>query len=216
MSQQQQQQIKAVIFDYGGVLCKLPTEAQVQAAADLCRLSQPDFLKHFWHYRLAYDRGDLDSPLYWKSIAKSAGMTFAPELVDQLMVMDTHFWLVLDEPMLEWNRALRKAGFKTAILSNMPDILGIHLRQHSNLFNQFDAVTLSYEIRSAKPESKIYRRCLAQLGLKAGNVLFLDDKTTNVHAAQAVGLHALLYKSRADLAGRELSYGLPPVPVGNE
>ena len=210
------QPVKAVIFDYGGVICKLPTDAQIQAVADLCQLSQADFLKHFWHYRLAYDRADLDTALYWKSIAKSAGTSFAPELVEKLADLDTRFWLVLDEPILAWNRTLRQAGFKTVILSNMPEILGVHLRQHTNLFDQFDAVTLSYEIRSAKPESKIYRHCLVQLGLKAGDVLFLDDKATNVHAAQAVGLHAMLYKSRADLAGRELSYGLPPVPVGIE
>ena len=95
----------------------------------------------------------------------------------------------------------------------MPEALGIHLYQHTQLFEQFDSVTLSYEVRSAKPEAKIYRSCLASLGLKAGDALFLDDKEPNVHAAQATGLHSIVYTNRAKFAGRELMYGLPPVPV---
>lgn len=205
--------VKAVIFDYGGVLCKLPTATQIQELAGLCDLSEEAFLKHFWNFRLAYDRGDLDGPLFWRSIAKAAGKSYADEQIAQFIDHDVRFWLTLDQPMLAWNRTLRAAGFKTAILSNMPDALGIHLYQHSALFSQFDHVTLSYEIRSAKPESKIYRSCLANLALKSGDALFLDDKVTNIRAAQAVGLHAITYKNRAELAGREEAYGLPPVPV---
>lgn len=207
--------IKSVIFDYGGVICKLPGAPQLQRFAAACGLSQADFLKHFWHFRLAYDRGDLDGPLFWKSIARTAGTEYTPSQIDEFIELDVRLWLEIDQPILDWNRALRAAGFRTAILSNMPDVLGEHLRVHSDLYSQFDAVTLSYEVRSAKPESKIYRSCLAQLGIKAGDAVFLDDKPVNVHAAQAVGLHAITYKSRADLAGRELNYGLPPVPAGD-
>jgi putative hydrolase of the HAD superfamily len=92
-------------------------------------------------------------------------------------------------------------------------VLGEHLRIHSDLYSQFDAVTLSYEVRSAKPEAKIYRSCLAQLGIKAGDAIFLDDKPVNVHAAQAVGLHAVVYKSRSEFAGREPQFGLPSIPA---
>jgi putative hydrolase of the HAD superfamily len=205
--------LKAVIFDYGGVLCKLPEPPQIREFADACGLDEASFLKHFWHFRLAYDRGDLDGALYWRSIAKLAGVTYTPEQIERFTAMDVQLWLVLDEPMLAWNRSLRAAGFKTAILSNMPDVLGIHLKAHSALFSEFDAVTLSYEVRSAKPEAKIYRSCLAQLGVKAGDALFLDDKAVNAHAAQACGLHAITYKNRRDLAGREKVHGLPPVPL---
>jgi methionine salvage enolase-phosphatase E1 len=48
--------------------------------------------------------------------------------------------------------------------------------------------------------------------LKSGDAVFLDDKVTNIRAAQAVGLHAITYKSRADFAGKEEAYGLPPMP----
>ena len=205
--------VKAVIFDYGGVLCKLPTEGQVDELASLCRLPKDRFLKHFWDFRLAYDRGDYDDRGYWRAIARAAGTEYLDWQISVFVDKDVHFWLTLDEPMREWNRVLRSQGFKTAVLSNMPSALGIHLRRHTNLLSEFDVVTLSYEVRSAKPESKIYRSCLAQLGLKAGDALFLDDKTPNVHAAQAVGLHAVTFSTRAHFAGRDEQYGLPPIPT---
>ena len=207
-------QVKSVIFDYGGVICLLPTQEKVAELAGLAGLSVEAFLKWFWYHRLSYDRGDLDDRMYWKAI--SAGVGHPEYNADQIATFvekDCGFWAVMDPPMLAWNRTLREAGFKTAILSNMPEAMGIYLRQHTDLFDHFDHVTLSYEVRSAKPESKIYRSCLAGLGLRAGDALFLDDKEPNVHAAQATGLHSIIYTNRAKLAGRELAYGLPPVPV---
>ena len=207
------QSVKSVIFDYGGVLCLLPADDKIAELAALSNLPVDDFLKWFWYHRHSYDRGDLDDRAYWKAIGNSAGREYTPEQVATFVQKDCGFWSTLDEPMLEWNLTLRAAGYKTAILSNMPEAMGIYLRQHTNLFEQFDEVTLSYEVRSAKPESKIYRSCLAGLGLRAGDALFLDDKEPNVHAAQATGLHSIVYANRAKFSGREGAYGLPPVPV---
>lgn len=207
--------VKAVILDYGGVICKLPEAEQTRQLADLCGLSAEDFLTYFWQYRLAYDRADLDSSTYWTSIAGAAGRSYNAQQIAQFDECDVKFWLTLDEPMLEWNRSLRAAGYKTAILSNMPASLGLHLRQHSDLFAQFDVVTLSYEVRSAKPEPEIYHSCLADLGLRGDETLFLDDKLTNIRAAQALGIHAITYKSRAELNGQETAFGLPPVPLAD-
>lgn len=206
-------QVKSVIFDYGGVLCQLPRDEQVTELATLAGLPVEQFLEAFWQQRLSYDRGDLDDGMYWKSIGAVAGREYNREQVQEFVTLDCKFWLRMDEPMLTWNRTLRAAGFKTAVLSNMPEALGAYLRQYTNLFDEFDVVTLSYEVRSAKPETKIYRSCLAALGLRAGDALFLDDKEPNVHAAQATGLHSIVYTNRAKLAGREKAYGLPGVPV---
>lgn len=205
--------VKAVILDYGGVICKLPEAEQTRQLAESCGLSTEDFLAYFWQYRLAYDRGDLDGASYWKSIADSAGKSYTDEQIAHFNASDVQFWLTLDEPMLDWNRELRRAGYKTAILSNMPESLGLHLRQHSDLFTQFDVVTLSYEVRSAKPEPGIYQSCLADLGLRGEETLFLDDKLHNIRAAEALGIHAITYKTRAELSGQETAFGLPPVPV---
>ena len=47
------------------------------------------------------------------------------------------------------------------------------------------------------------------------DAVFLDDKVTNIRAAQAVGLHAITYKNRLEFAGKEVAYGLPPIPTAD-
>src|SRR5450432_1404618 len=133
-------QVKSVIFDYGGVLCLLPDNEQMGEFATQAGLPLDQFLHWFWHHRLTYDRGDFDDRTYWKAIGNSTGKEYTPEQVAKFVSLDCHLWLKLDEPMLDWNRTLRAAGFKTAILSNMPECLGIHLRKHTSLFEEFDEV----------------------------------------------------------------------------
>ena len=70
--------------------------------------------------------------------------------------------------MWEWIDALHAAGKRLAILSNMPRDLGEALRNRTRRFDPFDQVTLSYELRAAKPEPVIYQDCLVGLGTSSG------------------------------------------------
>ena len=206
--------LKAVIFDYGGVLCALPDFSQIEACARVAGLERDEFWKWFWNFRLAYDRGDISERRFWKSIGEANGRVYSDAQVDELIRHEVNFYLTLDETMLAWNRTLRASGYKTAMLSNLPEPLGLHLRRHHmRLLEEFDVVTLSYEVRSAKPEAKIYLHTVERLGVAAGETLFLDDKATNVQAALALGLQAVEFVSRAQFAGREAEYGLPALAV---
>src|SRR5437016_284911 len=81
--------VKSVIFDYGGVLCMLPPDEKIAELAELASLPVDEFLKWFWHHRLAYDRGDLDDHLYWKSIGVSSGAgEYLPEQVASFVKKD--------------------------------------------------------------------------------------------------------------------------------
>jgi len=205
--------VQSVIFDFGGVLCGFPGDHNWAAFAAEVGLPADQFLKTFWQDRLSYDRGDLDDQAYWKPFGELTGKAHTPEQIEKFVELDCQLWMTFDEPMLEWNRTLRAAGIKTAVLSNMPQCLGAYLRKHTTLFDEFDVVTLSYEVRSAKPEPHIYESCLQGLGVQASDALFLDDKEPNVIGAHALGIQSLVYTNRSDLASQKLSLGLPPVPL---
>jgi putative hydrolase of the HAD superfamily len=67
----------------------------------------------------------------------------------------------------------------------------------------------------AKPEPAIYLHTLHELGVEPDEALFLDDRLVNIEAAQALGIHAILFSNvarlRADLleAGLERELPLP-------
>ena len=67
--------LRAVIFDYGNVICRPPTQQQLSAAAALCGLSVEEFVQAFWRKRREYDRGS-DARDYWQDIAASSGRVF--------------------------------------------------------------------------------------------------------------------------------------------
>lgn len=200
--------IRAVIFDYGGVLCFPPSAAQIEGAARRCRLSSEGFLRAFWSIRIRYDAGEFSPHEYWREVAAIAGRSFDDRLIAEMIEAEIDFWSRLDDRVLAWNDALRAAGFKTAMLSNLPAPLGNRLREQG-FYDRFDRATLSFEIGAVKPSHRIYEDALRGLGIAAADALFLDDRKENVDGALALGIHAEPYNSWDDLAAIVKRYELP-------
>jgi putative hydrolase of the HAD superfamily len=72
----------------------------------------------------------------------------------------------------------------------------------------FDHVTLSYAVRSVKPEAAIYEECLAGIGTPRKRTIFFDDKRVNVQGAEMLGLPAIEFLDR-DTVLRQMRGDLP-------
>jgi putative hydrolase of the HAD superfamily len=214
--------LRAVIFDYGEVLCQ-PDPAAHRQLLTLTGLDRPTFERHYWRDRHNYDLGRHDGPSFWKQFAQDSGLTFTPDQTEALIEADVVLWThLLDPRMLAWIESLQKTGIRTAILSNMVgEVLG-RMRRDFAWLDQFTQLTWSCELGIAKPDPAIYLHTCEKLGVRPEEALFLDDKPVNVQAAQQVGLHALHFRSvdqlRADLAAHHLLQDLPqpgedPVPA---
>ena len=88
---------------------------------------------------------------------------------------------------------LRKAGCKTAILSNteMPVVQIINKQK----YDSFDITVLSCLEGIAKPGKEIYDLALDRLGIPAGQALFIDDKPENIEGAKQAGLQTIFFKT---------------------
>jgi putative hydrolase of the HAD superfamily len=206
--------VRAVIFDFGGVLCFHPSEDRFAPIANLLGISTPELLPLFWANRTEYDAGMVDSRAYWTRIGDAAG-TRAGTHVDEAMLRtlvqyEVELWNNYDRRILGWAAYLRSSGIRTAVLSNLPRALGEALRATPGFLDPFDHVTFSYELKVAKPEAGIYRDAIRGVAVPPSEALFLDDKAENVEGALAVGLQAELYSSweafRAEASER---YKLP-------
>jgi len=201
--------LRAVIFDYGNVICRPPTPQQLSEAAALCGLTVEDFCVAFWRNRREYDRG-ADPTDYWQDIAASLGRVFDDSLMSELIRREIDFWSDLDTRLLSWTQDLRRAGFRTGILSNLPRPLGETLRAEPGFLNHFDQVTFSYELGVIKPEPEIYHYAIQRLGIEPAQALFLDDRPENVQGALATGLNAQIFTTWEDfLTHHRARYGLP-------
>jgi putative hydrolase of the HAD superfamily len=111
---------------------------------------------------------------------------------------------VLQAEMVDLVRSLRKAGLRTALLSNSWGNGGFEYPR--DLFpDLFDVVVISAEVGMRKPEQEIFRHTAALLGLAPQECLFIDDVEANIIAAQAVGLVGLHHIESAATAARLLA-----------
>jgi putative hydrolase of the HAD superfamily len=201
--------LRAVIFDYGNVICRPPTQQQLSEAAALCGLTVDEFLRAFWRNRREYDRGT-DAAEYWRDIAASCGRVFDEAMVAEMMRREVDFWSRFDGRVLSWAQDLRVAGLRTGILSNLPRTLGQKLRAEEGFLDHFDQVTFSYELGVIKPEAGIYRHAIEGLGVEPSEALFLDDRPENVEGARTAGIHAEVFTTWEEFLERDRArYGLP-------
>jgi putative hydrolase of the HAD superfamily len=180
--------VDAVIFDLFGVLIRPPTPRGRARLRGLAGLAEPSFATLYWRHRPGYDTGELDSAGYWRLIGAEAGRSYRPEQVSALVRADAAMWARPSRLMVGTLLALRAAGVRTAILSNVPGDIWHRLTGQHAWLAAADATTLSFEAGAAKPEPAIYRRCLEQLGVAPQQALFVDDRADNIAAARRLGL----------------------------
>jgi putative hydrolase of the HAD superfamily len=202
--------VRAVIFDFGGVLCFHPSEDRFRPIADALGISIQELLPIFWAHRIDYDAGILDSRAYWTRVAEAAGKPMDDPLLRTLIQNEIELWNNYDQRILRWAGHLRSTGIHTAILSNLPRVLGEALRATPGFLDPFEHLTFSYELGIVKPSAAIYHDAVQGVGVSASEALFLDDRPENVAGARAVGLQAEMYITweafLAETAGR---YNLP-------
>ncbi|MFC9938336.1 HAD family hydrolase [Nocardiopsis alba] len=106
------------------------------------------------------------------------------------------------QDMVELALAARRAGLKTALLSNSFGLdpydpyrtLGVRELCEITVLSEIEGV--------AKPDTEIYRRTLKRLGLPGEKCVFVDDNPDNLLPAQALGMTTVLADGRPGLASR--------------
>ncbi|HEY4899917.1 MAG TPA: HAD family phosphatase [Terriglobales bacterium] len=204
--------IRAVILDYGDVISQPPDPTSISAMAGMFGLSEDRFRQLYGALRRGYDRGDLDAHEYWSGVARAAGVELSTNQIEQLRETDLAMWSRLNPSVLRWAGHLRSTGIKTAMLSNMHDDMVRMIRKDPRWAEKFDCLTLSSEIRIAKPDAGIFQHCLECLNIAAVEALFVDDREGNVRAAQGLGIRGIVAASPEQLRLQLEAIGFTPLP----
>jgi putative hydrolase of the HAD superfamily len=213
MDRENSSKIKAVILDYGEVLCYSPSADEWGRMARVFGVDPLTFRKLWERNRLRYDRGDLSPEAYWAELAKDAGGPLAPEQLPRLRQWDLEMWAHDSPVLVEWLKQIHSAGIKTGLLSNMPHDMIHHVRQKFTWLKYFDHQTFSAEVSLIKPDPAIYNHSLGGVGVAASEALFVDDKEPNVQGARSVGIHALQFSSVEKFAEDLKQLGFPILPA---
>jgi len=192
--------VRAVIFDYGGVLAEEGFREGLQAIARDQGLDPATVQRIAMDaiYDCGYISGRGNEAGFWAMMRDRTGIhgevdTLSGEILRRF---------VLRPRVLETVRRLRHGGIITAILSDQTDWLA-RLDRRDHFFREFDRVFNSYDLGKGKRDPGIFDDIVAALGITAQEVLFIDDMPVNVDRAKGRGLQAILCTGEEELL-REL------------
>lgn len=99
-----------------------------------------------------------------------------------------------NEELLDYIKQDLKPKYRIGLLSNTSSN-ALHDLFTDEQIAVFDAVALSYEIGVTKPYPEAYEHILSQLGVSAGEAVFIDDQERHCTGARDVGLQAIVYRN---------------------
>lgn len=186
--------IRAVFFDFGGVIQRTEFQAPRQQLAQRYNMDFDDIDKLVFgggpnSTAARASIGEIDVREHWKAVAKRLKIKES-----QIAEFESEFFAgdVLDMSIISYLRSLRPR-FKTGLISNAWSDMRDYLVR-KKIDDTFDTLTISAEVGVAKPEVKIYHLALEQAQVKANEAVFVDDVSANIEACQQVGMKGILFK----------------------
>ncbi len=190
--------MRNVIFDLGGVVLDWDpdailegyyTDLKERATMKAALFKHPDWLQ--------MDRGTLTESEALERLEQRTGRPVA-ELSG---LFDAVRSSLLPKPdTVALVKSLARRDVPLYCLSNMPASTFAYLREQHEFWDAFRGIVISGEIKMAKPEREIFEYLLRRYALAPAETVFVDDHPPNIQAAQALGLHTVLFRDARQCA----------------
>lgn len=187
--------IKAVLFDYGGVLTPGGTSGCVQRIFGQIYGIDPVLINEDYDVLFRARQGKMTTQEFFDEMNRRHPEGERATAEKYLALCDT---FVKSEPVYDLAARLRQQGVATGILSNINDIVADELRARG-FYDGFSPVILSCEEKLAKPEPEFYQIAVDRLGVSPHEIAFVDDQEKCRPPAEALGMHFILATSPAQI-----------------
>lgn len=189
-----QSSIRAVIWDFGGVITSSPFEAFARfeqarglPAGFLRRINATDPDRNAW---ARFERSEIDLATFDAAFAaESAAAGHAVRGAEVIALLGG----TIRPAMVEAIRRLRGRWRIGLITNNVaaPGLASTEMTARDEVIGLFDAVIESSRVGLRKPDPAIYRLMLERLAVEAANAVLLDDLGVNLKPARALGMHTI-------------------------
>ena len=182
---------KGLLIDWGGVL----TTNLFTSFGEYCTRNEIDPAElgkrfsadpEFRELLISLEKGTLEEAAFEESFAELLGVD-SDGLIDGLFA-----GVQPDVAMVEAVRAARKAGIRTALVSNS---WGVHRYPHDLFDELFDGVVISGVEGTRKPAKRMYELGAERAGVAAELCVFVDDLPFNLTPAEELGMATVHHTS---------------------
>ena len=182
--------IRAVFFDFGGVIMRTEYQSPRQKLAERFNMDYDEMDRAVFGSDSARraSLGEITEDAHWSAVMKRF-----KQPASEMQVFRSNFFGgdVIDRNLVEYIRSLR-GKFHTGLISNAWSGLREFITKEK-LLDLFDTVIISAEIGVVKPSAKIYEVALNQAKVNADEAVFVDDVQVNVEACEKIGMKGVLF-----------------------
>ena len=185
--------IKAVIFDFGGVLIRTEDHTGRRKWGDRLGLEMEQLVTAVFESEASElaTVGKVPAEQVWTDFAHRYGLND-----EEGHEFYEDFWSgdELDTRLVDYLQSLRPR-YKTAILSNAWLNAREWFTEIHGLGDAVEEIIISAEEGVAKPDARIYQIAADRLGVQLDEAVFVDDMLANVEAARAAGMRGVHFQS---------------------
>ncbi len=184
--------IKAVIFDFGGVLAEEGFKEGLMAIGRDNGLNGESFFKLAEElvYQTGYVTGKSHESDYWNALREKIGIIKSDEELRKEILKR----FVLRSEMLRIVEKLRSSGYVVAILSDQTNWLD-DINKRTPFYHHFDFVYNSFSLKKSKRDPSLFSDICSAMGFSPDEVLFVDDHLENIRNASDKGLKTIHFTS---------------------
>lgn len=197
--------MKAVIFDWGGVLCEDTARGLISYFTRALAVTPEALVNAFRPFAAEYQKGLISEDELWKGMSAALGVERPrnPSLWGEAL----RAIYVPNEAMFALASAVKGKGYTVGLLSNA-EMAAMHFFYEQGYGAIFNTAVFSCAEGTRKPEQRIYEIALERLGTKPHETVFIDDRTDFIAGAQQLGIHTIRFESPAQVKRDLLSLSI--------
>lgn len=180
-------EIKGIVFDLGGVLVHLNSDAFYKVWGHRRGKDVGEFVEAIeaWGMYDLWERGGCSEAEFFEGFKEWIGVST----------------IGLEEFRTHWNGIFPKAGagiapllkklkkkYRLFVLSNTTDTHYNYLEERFAWLALFEEVFTSFGLKGRKPEAEIFERMLKKIPIPRKHLLYIDDRKENLVAAEKAGM----------------------------
>ena len=184
--------IQVILFDIGGVFFKWKDRWLFSNVANRFGLSEQrladECKKELPNLRL----GKISEQEMWQRIGRQINSKELSNAKDSLIHDFFKSKIRIDDSIFAVIKQLKKKNIKMGILSNTALVMHTAVEELTDM-SYFDYLFLSYEIGLEKPGKAIFEHVTEKIPHPKEEILFVDDRLSNVNAAKNFGIKAIVF-----------------------
>ncbi|WP_428325702.1 HAD family hydrolase [Nitrosopumilus sp.] len=181
---------KCVLFDIGGVLVDWHMSWITSEVSKRFGIKEDLIVDAFDKHLSKLDSGKIHESDFWYNVAVDTESDLLKNNKESLW--DTYFRknAIPNPDVKKLSINLKQNGFTIGIISNIEKVTHTVVDDW-DMLSHFEHKFMSYQIGFSKPDPRIYEHVIQKLPYSADELLFIDDKPSNVESAKNCGMPSI-------------------------